>query len=256
MQNILRLLPLALISTSMTVDASRESVAACVESVETINEHIELQEAFNNMLTGYNTTCQEEGLCKLEIDEDTLFELKNMDEVDKDAPLPAMKGSAVAHFGKAFKMHKSFLAYETACSDAGGDLECVDGHMVLQGEAGAAFLKNEEGVDTDIDIKILSYPVCLPKECEGEDLTKVLENSAKDAILKAPAIAEELTAHSESLIKSITVDQVCALSGLETCTLEVKAVGCELSESSGAINNAGRVAGVFVLAASALVALL
>jgi len=246
---------LALLSSSNTIEASKESAKACTTAVDILNEHITLQDSFTAMLVGYNSTCLSDGLCVLDVDEDTLYELKNMNIEDKEAPIPAIKAVATAHFGKSFKMHPTFLAYDTACTDAGGILECVDGHMTLLGEAGAAFIKNERGVDTDVDMKIMSYPICLPKECDGEELDKVLENSAKEAILKAPAVAEEMTAQTEAMIKSVTADQLCALSGLDTCKLEVEAVGCQMSGSPALMNTSARFIVALALAGTAIFSL-
>ena len=248
-------LSLALLAHVNTVQASKESVEACVTAVEVLNENIELQTAFTSMLQGYNETCVSEGLCTIDIDEDTLFELKNMDASDKDAQLPAIKGKAVGHFGKNFKNHLSFLAYDTACTDAGGTLDCIDGHFTLLGTAGAAFLKNEEGVDTDVEVTMKSFPICLPAECDGEELDKVFENAAKDAFLKAPAIAEEMTAQSEAMVKSVTMEQVCALSGLDTCDLDVKSVGCEM-DSPASMSSSSRLLSAFVLVGAALFSLM
>ena len=184
----------------------------------------------------------------IDINENTLSDLQNFDPSKSEDP--KIKGKVDAHFGKSFKTHQTFLDYEAACADVGGDLDCVDAVVDLKGEAGEAFVKGGEGIETDVDVKIHSFPICLPAECVGEDLTKVLENAAKDAILKAPTIQEELTAQSEAMIKTITVEQVCGLSGLETCDLSVKSVGCEISSSTTL--RVGRVIGMIMMGVSAL----
>merc|ERR1712071_241881 len=244
------ILALTLLSAFATIEATKETVDACVVAVELLNENIKIEETFAAMMQGYNSTCKEDGLCTVEIDEDTLYELENMDPSDKENKIPAIKGKADAHFGKSFKTHQTFLDYEAACADVGGDLDCVDAVVDLKGEAGEAFLKNDVGIETDVDVKIHSFPICLPAECAGEDLTKVLENAAKEAFLKAPTIQEELTPKTEALIKTTTVEQVCILSGLETCDLSVKSVGCEISSSTTL--RVGRLIGMVMMGVSAL----
>lgn len=240
-----------------SIEASKETLEACLTAHDELNEHITLQESFMEMLQGYNATCESDGLCKLDVDEDTLYELQNMDIQDEESEIPAIRAVGTAQFGKSFSSHETFLKYATACTDAGGMLECVDSQITLKGEAGAAFLKQEEGIQTDVEAKVFAFPVCLPAECHGEDLVKVVENAGKQAILKAPGIAEEMTAQSEALIKSVNIDQVCALSGLDTCKLEVQPVGCKAGVASTAsANKVGQTVVALTLAVGALVALL
>lgn len=246
----LSLLAIFLASPFNIVDASTETLSACLTAHEALNEHTSLQNTFSSMLKGFNSTCESDGLCTYDIDEDTLYELQQM---ETDEEIPAIKGSAITNFGDSFRAHPDFIAYNTACSDLGAELDCINADITLFGEAGAAFLKKEEGIQTDIHVEIKSFPVCLPKECEGEPLDQIFESAAKSAILKSPTIADDLTPQSEALIKSVTTDQVCALSGLDTCELVVKSVGCELSESSSTLRKAVSLVGILAVTVSTVI---
>jgi len=252
---ILSLLSLATLPFAL-IEASKETLEACLTAHDELNEHITLQESFVAMLQGYNETCQGDGLCEVNIDEDTLADLKNMDVEDDESEIPSIVGAASAQFGKSFTSHETFINYATACADAGGILDCVDSQIVLRGEAGAAFLKQEEGIQTDVQANVFAFPVCLPAECGDEDLGKVVENAAKQAILKSPKVAEDLTAQSEALIKSVSVEQVCALSGLDTCKLEVQSVGCgNVASPAPSITTTGSLVGGLIFSVAALFSL-
>jgi len=217
--------------------ASKETMTACVTAQEVLYENSELDSAFTQMLDGYNQTCIEEGLCTYTMDRETLKGFKSLSETSTAAELPELIGSGAAHFGGAFYDHVSLVNYLTACKDAGGDVICVDAHLNLEGQAGAAFTAGD-GIKTDIKLSFTAYPVCMTKECENEDLTTILENSAKTGFMKAPKIQEGMDAHTEALVKAATVKQVCALSGLETCELAVDKQSCdakiaEVMSSSG-----------------------
>jgi len=228
-----------------TSHASKETLSACVSEQENLYESIELQDAFKDMMTSYNETCHEEGLCTYEMHEDTkesILAMKDKSETTSFKDMKGLKGSGDADFGGAFYDHKSFKRYVTACEDAGGDMVCVDANMNMEGELGAAFIPDgDQGIETDVKIAMKSYPVCMTKECEGEDMTTVLENTSKNAFLKNEKVADEMTAQVESMIKAATVKQVCALSGLETCELTVIHEKCSVKAEkiiSAAINSA------------------
>merc|ERR1712150_178021 len=163
---------------------------------------------------------------------------KNM-TIDKDAEPPAIKGSIKANLGKKFKEHVSYMAYDRTCGIIHGGLDCLDANVTLQGTAGAAFFDNEQGIDMDFDVQLKSFPICLPSECEGEEMEKVFERAAKGAFLKVPSIAEKMTAKSEKMMKSLTLPQVCILMGLETCNFEVESVGCK-QNTTASIRTSGR----------------
>lgn len=217
---------LLLSAASWSANASKETMESCVVAQEVLYENTELNTAFTRMMEGYNTTCHEEGLCDYSLEDETLESVKNMDESSTINDIAGIKGSGAAHFGGSFYNHESFLTYRTACADAGGDVICIDSGLNLEGEAGAAFMPDGGGIETDIKFTLTSFPVCMTKECENEDLTAILENTAKNAFLKSPQIAEDMTSHTESLVKAATVKQVCALSGLETCEFTVARLEC------------------------------
>jgi len=206
-----------------------EEMTTCMQAHSRLNQNLEVEESFAEMLIAYNETCKTDNLCTIDVHEQTLKEMRD----EESDIIPSIKGSAVAHFGENFKSHETFQNYATSCLDAGGHLECVDGHFVFLGDSTAAMFKQEESVETDVDIKILSYPVCLPTQCDDEPLDEVFEYAAKKAILKAPIIAENMSANSEALIMAATIEQVCILSGLETCYLDVEHAPCEIDEVAG-----------------------
>lgn len=200
-----------------------------MKATETLYENIELNTAFSAMLQTYNETCNGEGLCNYYLHEETRTSFENLNENSTAKDLSAIKGSGAAHFGSKFYEHETFKNYATACDDAGGELICVDASLNLEGKAGAAFFSEvEEGIDMDVELEVTSYPVCLTKECEGEEMFTTLENTVKNAVLKSSAVEEEIGSHLQSIIKAATVKQVCALSGLETCEFIVDRQECGL----------------------------
>jgi len=251
MKNLLvwALLPL----TAMDAATSSDE---CVSAFSALEEELSMQETFREMITNYNSTCIDEGLCTIDVDEATKYGMETMDANDRETPIPPIVGSSTMHFGKSFAENPYYISYQTACSDLGADITCIDGHIVMVGEAGAAFLKEEEGVHTDLEMKIFQYPVCVPEECRGEPMYDLLEQSGKNAILKSPAIAEELSPESEALIKSLTVATVCSLSGLKTCKLEVKDSKCAAgvgTSPASLVNKAGSLIGMLAITVSAFV---
>lgn len=253
---------LLFLSTWSTADASKETLSACVTAQEVLYENNELDDAFTKMLEGYNATCHEEGLCTYSMDRETLDGFKTLSKTSSASELPELQGSGAAHFGGAFYDHVSFGNYITACKDAGGDVICVDAHLNLEGEAGAAFTEGSDGIKTDIKLSFTAYPVCMTKECEKEDLTTILENSAKTGFMKAPKIQEGMDAHTEALVKAATVRQVCALSGLATCELTVEKQTCgakvakAVSSSGPPASKAGGIVTFLAITASALYSML
>jgi hypothetical protein len=233
--------------------ADEEQMEICLEAQQKLAEKIVLQETFRNMLDAYNATCETDNLCKVEISEDTLYQLKNMDP--NHGEIPAIIGSADINFGKNFHENAAFTDYHAACADEGGVLECMDAHIVLNGEAGALFMKDEEGIQTDVDVKVIQFPACFPKECDGIDVTALFESALKLAFLKAPNVTEDLTPESEALVQSLSIDQVCALSGLETCTIKAKANVCSMDQSPGTSVTVGRFVGALAMTVGAFIAL-
>jgi hypothetical protein len=224
--SIATLLLLSVVTYS--TNAISDSMKECVRGQEKLFENIELDSALENLLTSYNETCQDDGLCTYKIDDETMAGLMTMGEND-GAPaiddIPGIKGSGEAYFGGKFYDHDSYNTYRTACGDAGGSMVCVDSHLTLDGVAGAAFMGGE-GIATDVKINVKSFPLCMDRACENEDVTTILENTAKNALLNTNQVAQDLDSHTESLIQAATVKQICALSGLETCELVVEKKEC------------------------------
>lgn len=251
----LSVITLICLSAAWYTNASKETMEACVTAQEVLYENTELNNAFRSMMNSYNETCHEEGLCTYDLHDETAKSFKSMNESSTLTDIAAIKGSGAAHFGGAFYDHISFGLYRTACDDAGGDLVCVDAGLDLEGEAGAVFLKEDGGIETEVKLSLTSYPVCMTRECENEDITAILENTAKNAFLKSPQIAEDMTSHTESLVKAATVKQMCALSGLETCEFTVTRLACnakvkDLGKSSASQKAAGIVTFITVTAAA------
>merc|ERR1712226_1668138 len=88
---------------------------------------------------------------------------------------------------------------------------------------------NDDGLVIDIDIDGRSFPYCFPKECEGEDLTRVVEDATRDAIMSIPDVQNVMNPTTESLLNEVTFAQLCALSGLGTCQFSVTSSECESS---------------------------
>lgn len=252
--NKISVIALLFLSVACKIDAdkaSREAMKQCVAAQEVLYESIELSNAFMEMLTSYNETCHDEELCTYQIHDDTVNVITGLHENSTIKDVTNVKGSGAAHFGGAFYEHETFKKYSTACDDAGGVIICVDASLVLEGEAGAALLEDDKGVETDVKLAITSYPVCMTEDCVNQDLTTILENSAKNAVLKAPQVAEHMGTKAETMVKAASVKQVCALSGLETCLFIVVEQKCGLLHPGG--GGFTKAAGVMLLLGSVLV---
>lgn len=139
--------------------------------------------------------------------------------------MPPVKGSATIAFNDDFHLHQAVVTYEEACKDVGisHGLTCIDGELRFQGNALAAFIspkRNHPGVETDLTVYMKGYPICLPTVCREEDMTKMMEAVFKTAVLKSPDVQENLDAKNTAMIQATTVEQLCALSGLETCEID------------------------------------
>lgn len=223
-----------LLSSMLTsTTAITDTMKACVSAQEVLFENVELDEAFKSMLIGFNLTCHDENLCQYDMDEatkDSLSPVNGAPPSPKD--ILKVKGTGNAHFGGSFQEHASYDTYRTACDDAGGSVACVDAHVTLLGNAGGAFMKDADGIETDVKIVVTAFPMCMVQECEKEDVTKILENTGKNAILKSDQVQEDLDSQMESMIKAATTEQVCALSGLDTCEITVVSRGsCKAAQS-------------------------
>jgi len=243
---------LIFLSAAWSAYASKETMSACVTAQEVLYENIELNDAFSKMITGFNDTCHEEGLCTYEIHDETLNAVRSIDASSTISDIAAVKGSGAAHFGGSFYDHVTFKHYRTACSDAGGDVVCIDAGLDMEGDAGAAFLPDQGGIETDIKVSLTSFPVCMTKECENEDMNKILENTAKNAFLNSPKVSDGMDAHTESLVRAATVDQVCALSGLETCELVVTRLECSNKVKDAGSSASHKAAGIATFLAVAV----
>lgn len=226
---------LLLLSVTYTADAMTDSMKACASEQQTLFENNELDKAFEGLLRSYNETCNDEGLCTYQIDDDTMTGLSRMKGAGAPAPedIPSIKGSGSANFGGLFFDHISYSTFRTACNDAGGAVVCVDSQLTLDGTAGEAFMNGADGILTDVKIKLTNFPICMTSACENEDITAVLETTGKNAILKSDQVAEDLDSKTESLIQAATIKQICALSGLGTCELDVEKKQCSSASNVG-----------------------
>lgn len=232
----LSIIAIFLLSRACTIDAdkaSKDSMKFCIGAQEILYESTALRKSFKKMLVSYNETCFSDELCSLSFHDDMKEVVEGMDNSSTLADLTIIKGRGAAHFGGAFYEHENFKQYAVACEDAGGMIMCIDAAVELEGLAGETFLGESKGFETDIKLDVTSYPVCMTKACVNEDLTSILENSAKNALLKSPKVAR-LLGTSEAMVKAATVEQVCALSGLDVCEFEVVHQKCGLKNPRGA----------------------
>lgn len=220
-----------------SVDAITESMQVCVTAQETLLENNELDSALRALLLGYNATCHDEKLCTYQMDAETMEGFLELQGSGGKAPeatdLPAVKGTGSADFGGSFRDHNSYTTYTTACSDAGGSVICVDAHATMEGSAGVAYIGGD-GIETDVKLKLTSFPMCMAMECANEDITLVLENTVKTVMLQSDKV-EDMNSNTENLIQGASIKMLCDLSGLDTCEMVVE-------ECSSASHIAGGIA--------------
>ena len=226
--------------TSSQISASKESAEACAVAAEALNDIPSISNQYGLLLERYNETCADMGLCDIDLDEhlETLWghNARDVDYIVKNYPIK-MKTSL--DFGGSFADDPSFSQLVNACEDAGGYMECVDAILYVDG-AISGMLFGSDGDENDIvlDVEIFakSLPYCFPPSCKDEDLTQVIEDGVRDAVLKTTDAKSALDPASEALLKTITFKQLCALTGLPTCQLSVTAVDCSYNSSSNTPN--------------------
>jgi len=241
-----------ILSVSTAVLASKESAQACFHAAEALNDIPSLNTPHSKLIEVYNSTCREEGLCIYDMDEELRAYVSGANNPDglenavsqvnnpavisagaKQFPI-AMKASL--DFGGSFLENPVLADYANACEELGGTIECIDAIAYLDGTISGLLAEGDgeqDGIVIDIEMFSKSFPYCLPPACEGEDLTRVLEDATRDALLKMPTIQANLNPTTESLMEEVTFAQMCALSGLPTCQLSVTTVDCQYSSSYG-----------------------
>lgn len=237
--------------------ATKESAEACFHAAESLNDNPSVNVPHQLVIEKYNATCREESLCVLDIDEGLKNSFLGADRNPAEITAVAqshpviMKGSM--DFGGSFGDDPTIAEFGKACKNVGGTMGCVDGIMTLKGEVASMLAEGEadNGLIIDIDIDARSFPYCFPSECEGEDLTRVVEDAARDGIMNVPDIQNMLNPTTESLLNEVTFAQLCALSGLGTCLFTVTSSECEFSSSFGL--NAGFALSVLVAASSSFI---
>lgn len=235
----------------------------CVAAAQVLNDKPEVNQAHAQLLQTFEMMCMGAGMCDHTIDSIPSSEI-NPSDVDVKEVLAQgpIKGTVTADFGGDFTSNPSYTDYYRACTANGGRIGCTVVDGAFAGEAGADYGFGGEagkGIPVDITMNVDYFPICLPKECDNEtDLLKVLEIEFRDAMLAAPEFQNELdNPQTAALLKLVTFSQVCALSGLETCTLTVANGDCHDARLSGSTlsRNSGFAAAVAGATAGALLAL-
>lgn len=262
MQNMLLSVVLILSISAATVLASEESSQACFTAAEALNDIPSVNKAHADLIESYNSTCQAAKLCYGTIEDDLQKTLSNAAGNPADLFYTAnnepLTLTGTADFGGEFVKDKMYAVYKTACTDAGGTLGCIDGAIDLEGEIGGVLAEADGesgGNKMDIEFYIEQFPLCMPKECDGEDLKEVMVDATRDAVLASPDVQGALTPATENLLKTVTFESLCALGGPPTCSLKVDRVICgakglyEDSISSASSSKLGTV--IIMLVASA-----
>lgn len=250
-----------LLSALSSISATKESAMACFLAAEALNDLPSVNVPHAQFLEAYNATCRKNNLCSFDLDENLLATVRNSGnpaDLSSAAMSAPIEIKSTLDFGGSFAKDPSVEAYEKACRKAGGSMGCVDGAVYLDGTVSNVLAgggDDEGDMVVDIELFAKSFPYCFPSECEGEDLTPVLEDAVRDAVLKVPEVKANLNPTTEALLNDVTFAQVCALSGLPTCSLSVSQSECHFgSFSSGA--KVGYVATFFVVAISTLISIL
>lgn len=247
-----------LLSASPSALASRESAEACFIAAEGLNDMPSVREPLQELLEAYNATCKDRGLCTIEADDsfiDAYVDRNPADFTNLATTMPVnVKGSM--DFGGSFQDHETLTVFSHECSKAGGKVECVDSLLILNGEISDMLEGSDgdgSGIKVDIEFIGKGFPYCMPKECEGEDLTEVLEDATRDAIMKIPDVKSNLNPTTAALLNEVTFAQMCALSGLPTCQLTVTQSDCSFESGSGV--KVGHTLSFLAILSSALIAL-
>lgn len=226
----LLLLCFSLLSTAA---ATKESAEACFTSAELLNDLKPVNMAHDAMIKAYNSTCLMKGLCAFKIEDALLNELNdassNPADLFKVANTKNLIISATFNFGGEFLYDPTYVEYVRACAETGATVSCIDGTLDLEGEVGgmlAAADGTAGGNYVDIEAYVSGFPMCLPENCEGEDLKEVMVDATRDAILNSPDVQGALTPTTTDLLNEITFDTLCTLGGPPTCELAVMEGTC------------------------------
>lgn len=209
---------------------------ACAVAAENINDIPTVSQPHAVMLDAYNKTCRDDGLCSFEVD-DKLANIMTSDTVNpadlsnvvNEIPIEI---KSTINFGSSFVNHPALSDFFHACDKEGGMVECVDGSLYLDGTISEQLTGGDgegDGIKLDIELFTKNFPYCFPKICDGLDLSEVLQEAAKEAMLKSPQVKANLNPTMESVLKGITFEQLCAISGLPTCALTLSRVDCPFS---------------------------
>lgn len=225
---------------SMGVQASPETSNACFQAAEYLNDIESVNTAHDALLKGYNATCREAGLCYGEMADQLQSSLNeaagNPADLFQTANTIPLTMTGTADFGGKFMSHESYPVYESECIKAGGTLGCVSGDIRLIGEVGGVLAEadgNSGGNDMDIEFYIKKFPICLPSECDDEDLKEVMVDATRDAVLNSPDVQGAITPATENILKTVTFESLCALGGPPTCELKIERVSCSGGSGSG-----------------------
>ena len=183
-------------------------------------------------------TCQGIGNCNYESEGCGLFDLDDDQAFGQGVTL---KGEYTMDFGGKYKEQKPFQTLASACSNVGGMIACLDGSFNFIGDrANFDFLKGigpellrGKTLDTDVEVKIVSYPVCLPPSCQGKPLETVLYKASKELLLASPLVQMELSDSDEDMVMSLDLESMCKLANIERCEISVNAAMCGITEIAG-----------------------
>lgn len=246
MQNLRFAVVLILSISAANVLASEESAQACFVAAEALNDIESVNFAHSNLIQAYNQTCQAAKLCYGTIEDDLQKTLSdaagNPADLFYTANNEPLTLTGTADFGGSFTKDEMYAKYVTECTKAGGELGCIDGSIDLEGEIGGVLAEADGesgGNDMDIEFYIRQFPLCMPKECDGEDLKEVMVDATRDAVLNSPDVQGALTPATENLMKTVTFESLCALGGPPTCDLKVDRVSCGVRglDSASALSN-------------------
>lgn len=221
----------------------------CSDETTTLYEKEALQNATEAMLTGYLGSCEVGTATSCQVSEDAVKSLgefmalatkigistpEDVNTVDPQQALgvlmaeytanpPSLVGALDADVS-TFKADPTYTAYISECKAAGGKSELVDITLNAEGVAYDTIAKGIglEGLKTDIDISIDSFPMCVTSACDGEDLTAV----AEAVFFGALAEVEQASALPPGMD---SFKDICDTSGLGKCEIEAE----RTSENSG-----------------------
>lgn len=227
--NAIKFLPLLL----SLVNAQNEGGESCTTAAIDLNDIPEVNTNHEALIIAYDQVCHDAELCTHNIGAfpgSMNPALINMNTLINSG---AIEGSADANFGAAFGEDPSVIKYRDSCNLYSGTMRCANVNMRILGEAGAAMGvggQPGEGIQVDLELDVDGFPICLPRECEGDlDMATVIETEFKTAMLNSPEFQDELGGDSSkaAIFKATSFNQMCLLSGVETCTLDVEEVECD-----------------------------